>query len=359
MCDAPNILADGTLVGCRLCKQCKNQYINQWAGRCIAESKTANHTYYITLTYGRDEYGDSNHIRAAVLTYSDVQKYMKRIRKTVGKFKYFAVGEYGERNGRAHWHVLLFTEKPLSKKIRYEENYIQEHWKDGWSFFRKFHLSHAYYVCKYIFKDAVDDLKIAKHGMSKKPPIGHQYFQQLAKQYVEQGLAPQDLSYSFSDMRDKQNQPIKYHMKRKTAQNFCASYVTQWQEKHGRSVCINADKCTSSKDWQINWKGLHMPYSDVIEEYMDKLAAEYNDEQKLLNEIKESERKQDEFIKEAKAEARAKAQDQYSRATQKPPRKAAINPTLLCSCADCTSQKKKFHNIQPIQKVEHSTNTTG
>jgi len=33
---------------------------------------------------------------------------MKRLRKAVGKVRYFHVGEYGEESGRPHYHALLF-----------------------------------------------------------------------------------------------------------------------------------------------------------------------------------------------------------------------------------------------------------
>ncbi len=274
MCISPNRLDDGTLVACRLCWQCKQQTVNDWAGRCIAESKTSQYSYYITLTYGRDEYGDSGHIHAAVLTYSDIQKYMKRVRKTVGKFKYFVVGEYGSERGRAHWHLIMFTNEPLSDEIKYEENYIEKHWPHGWSYFRKFHPQQAYYCCKYVFKDYKDDLKVSRHEMSKKPPLGHDWFMQLADQYVEQGIAPQDLFYSFPDMRDKNGKPIKYLMRRKTAENFCERFVSEWRKKYGKTELDYYDVRFNRK---ANCGGRHMPSSPVIEKYLDGKVKEWSD----------------------------------------------------------------------------------
>ena len=115
MCISPNTLSDGTQVACRNCWQCRADRINDWVGRCIAESKTAVASHAITLTYGRvhlstenDAYGDAEHPRAAVLTYSDVQKYFKLLRRHGYPLRYFAVGEYGSLKGRAHWHIIAF-----------------------------------------------------------------------------------------------------------------------------------------------------------------------------------------------------------------------------------------------------------
>lgn len=279
MCVNPNQLQDGTPVACRKCWQCKRQIINDWAGRIIAESKTDRFTYYVTLTYGRDEYGDADHINAAVLTYSDAQKYFKRLRKTVGKFKYFVVGEYGEKKGRAHWHVILFTNKEIPD-IKTGVNFMETHWDHGWTYIEKFHPQQAYYCCKYVFKDYKDDLKTALHNMSKKPPLGHEYFQQLAGRYVRDGLAPQDLSYSFPEQRDKKGKLIRYMMKHTTADNYCASYVDQWQAVHPQR---------------------HIPPSPVIDEYLDKITRELverEDAERLEKEIREwleyvNERKQE------------------------------------------------------------------
>lgn len=256
MCIKPNMLPDGTEVACRKCKQCKRQIINDWAGRIIAETKTTKVTYYVTLTYGRDEHGEQDHIRAAVLTYSDVQKYLKRIRDAYGKFRYFVVGEYGEEKGRAHWHVILFAEKEMPGVELNNIFYTDKKWTHGTSLWKKFQPHHAYYCCKYVFKDYRDDLKIAKYSMSKKPPLGDAYFKTVAKRYVDQGLAPQTVMYTFREVVEKNGKERKFRMRAKTLENFCREYVTQWRKK-------------------TPWK--HTPRSPVIDEYLDKIAAKENE----------------------------------------------------------------------------------
>ena len=69
MCINPSPLPDGTLIGCRNCKQCFGRRILDWQGRCIAESKTTAAANAITLTYGRSARNEVLHPRAVVLTY--------------------------------------------------------------------------------------------------------------------------------------------------------------------------------------------------------------------------------------------------------------------------------------------------
>lgn len=66
---------------------------------CEAESHQDNS--FITLTYAGDPGGlDKSHLR----------DFFKRFRYKLGtiKIRYFAVGEYGSENHRAHWHAVIF-----------------------------------------------------------------------------------------------------------------------------------------------------------------------------------------------------------------------------------------------------------
>jgi len=58
---------------------------------------------FITLTY------DEKHLpRWGSLKYDDLQKFWKRLRKDLGPLRYYAVGEYGDRSNRPHYHACVF-----------------------------------------------------------------------------------------------------------------------------------------------------------------------------------------------------------------------------------------------------------
>lgn len=245
MCLNPVKIADVGFVACRECWQCRETKVDDWVGRNIAESKTAKAAHVVTLTYGQDrKTGDIDHIRAAVLTYSDVQKYLKYLRVDGFPVRYFVVGEYGSTKGRAHWHIILYWQGSVPEhKLR--ENFMEKHWPHGWSYWDKCTPEAVRYACKYLLKDPADDTLQGWGPMpSKKPPLGHDFFRELAEQYVEQGLSPQHLFYSFPDVRRiphalrsptakqfrEAAQPVRFRMSGKTAENFLSHFIARWHE---------------------------------------------------------------------------------------------------------------------------------
>ena len=108
---------------------------------------------------------------------------------------------------------------------------------------------------KYILKDTQLDVQNGHFALSKKPPLGDQYFKELAKKYVDSGLAPQTFMYSFDNEFDGQGNRREFMIQGKTRENFCKYYLHEWLDQHAFS----------------NRK---MPYSDIIEEYEDQLVVD-------------------------------------------------------------------------------------
>lgn len=327
MCEAPNKLPDGTLVACRECKQCSGRKIDDWTGRCIAESQAALRTFSITLTYGRDASNNPDHIRAAVLTYSDVQKYFKRLRASGYVVRYFAVGEYGSEKGRAHWHLIVFygdnshviaereehnalvaakqkrgkirpipdgpvpeheiSTRPPGEKLQ-EVRFSEAHWQHGWSCWEE--LLDGYdasaaravrYVCKYLQKGRLTDEWQQNHmGLSKKPPLGDAYFRDLAQQHVLQGLSPQDLFYSYPDVLDAKGERKRFLLGGVTADNYLDYYLealTGYAKPERPKEGGKRERLIYEADllrWVLrayNYK--RRPNSELVEEYLDRLTA--------------------------------------------------------------------------------------
>ena len=269
MCENPGLMwiKGGTQISvpCRKCWLCIETKVDDWVGRCIAESHTAAATRSITLTYGRDEHGNADHMRAAVLTYSDVQKYIKLLRRHGYPCRYLAVGEYGTEKGRAHWHLILFFQNEVPKHILAppseereddsEFRFMERHWPHGWSFWEECSAASIRYVCKYINKGMGDAERQGHVALSKKPPLGHQYFQDLAQRYVNQGVAPLEPYYWFSDVRKYKFEgdpgtPIKFYMRGVTLDNFCRAFMLKWWKAHN----------------------CHPPHSQMVEDFCDRMA---------------------------------------------------------------------------------------
>jgi len=253
MCIEVGYLPDGTEIPCRKCWQCIETKIDDWVGRCVAENETSLQAHSITLTYGRDEDDEKDHLRAAWLTYSDVQKYFKLLRRHGFKFRYLVAGEYGGKKGRAHWHLLMFWQgkvPPHELSVHTRKRFLNKYWPHGFQHWEKLTPRSARYACKYICKDQTDLEQQGHFSMSKKPPLGDAYFTRLAQKYVDQGLAPQSYKYRFPHIKRDNGMPKEFVMRGTTAHNFIEKYKALWLRHQG---------------------GFH-PHSDIIEEHDDKIA---------------------------------------------------------------------------------------
>lgn len=196
------------------------------------------------MTYGRNSANDIVHERAAYLTYSDFQKFIKVLRRHGYNVRYFVAGEYGKRKGRAHWHpVLYFKGKVPDWKL--DRNIEIPEWPHGYTFWTKPSHHALRYNCKYIQKAMGSEQLQGKLMMSKKPPLGAAYFEELAEKYVAQGLAPQDLSYSFPEVtvrkRSGEVKPYRFMMKGRTAELFLSHYLEAWRARHGKRPWPNSE----------------------------------------------------------------------------------------------------------------------
>lgn len=95
----PIKLPCGRCIGCRL------ERSRQWAVRLVHENRFHDHSSFLTLTY------DEDHLpKDGSLNLKHFQDFMKRLRKSYGytKLRFFHAGEYGEKNGRPHYHAIVF-----------------------------------------------------------------------------------------------------------------------------------------------------------------------------------------------------------------------------------------------------------
>lgn len=99
-------------VPCGRCPACYARRVSAWSFRLMQEEKICESSYFITLTYDT-KFLCFSKTGTASLCKRDVQLFFKRLRKdsrSIGKkIRYFAVGEYGERSGRPHYHIIIFN----------------------------------------------------------------------------------------------------------------------------------------------------------------------------------------------------------------------------------------------------------
>lgn len=87
---------------CGGCLGCRKAQARSWALRCYLELERHDRASFTTLTY------DDVHV-PVTLSKRHLQLFLKRARKAMpGALRFFASGEYGELNGRPHYHAILY-----------------------------------------------------------------------------------------------------------------------------------------------------------------------------------------------------------------------------------------------------------
>lgn len=162
-------------VPCRKCELCLKVRQNLWRKRIIQEVQNAVRSWFVTLTFSpahlagilieaRAQQASSQAVRFERAAYAHVQKFLKRLRKNTGRtFRYCAVAEYGEKEGRLHYHLVVHEQSgPLHGRQ------IEKQWRS---------ITHCRlvrsgrgigrYVSKYLTKDATSRMRPSlKYGLS-------------------------------------------------------------------------------------------------------------------------------------------------------------------------------------------------
>lgn len=201
---------------CGRCIGCKLDYSREWANRCMLELDSSKENYFLTLTYDdrhlpyKEQIEPITGVKVSKPTLypRHMQLFLKRLRKRFpdSTIRFFGCGEYGEKNHRPHYHLILFN-CPLGDSMHYFKSFrgyqyfisdvINDLWTstdletDGESL--GYHLitnvtwDTCAYVARYCLKKAKGDdyFKYASDNdvekefirMSRRPGIGREYFE--------------------------------------------------------------------------------------------------------------------------------------------------------------------------------------
>ena len=137
-------LQEQLTIPCGKCTGCRTEYSRQWAIRIAHEEqwwkKKDKYSTFITLTYNDKWLPPHN-----TLIKEDFQKFMKRLRKKKHSTKdnplrFYACGEYGEKNERPHYHAILFNcsfKKDADISNGKNKLYFSQELQDAWSHYDK------------------------------------------------------------------------------------------------------------------------------------------------------------------------------------------------------------------------------
>jgi hypothetical protein len=218
---------NGFMVACRRCDACLQTRKNDWVARCMAENETAAETFLFTLTYRNNKDG-STPVAAKVFNYRHVQLFMKKLREQYkrdyghrAELRYVVCGETGSKKGRVHWHMIIWTERPICtlgewfnmawKKLtrfKFDTRIHWSMWPHGHVYVQQPDEGGCLYVLKYAFKDQFNVVKAkgtkrehkserfsaAMFRMSKTPPIGQRWLDMKIKSWTDRRVLPVSLN---------------------------------------------------------------------------------------------------------------------------------------------------------------------
>lgn len=166
------------VVPCGRCYACRENRRVDWMIRLKEETLASEKACFVTLTYNDDNLELNENCIPSVWK-DTLQKYIKRLRKKGLKFRYYAVGEYGGKFKRPHYHLILFD-------IDYEEyEILQNAWYNtetgeimGTVDYGEVNLASIGYITKYHVNRNEEPLGANKEFtlMSRRPAIGSSYF---------------------------------------------------------------------------------------------------------------------------------------------------------------------------------------
>lgn len=206
-------------IPCGICATCRMDQSKEWAIRCMMEASKYEHNWFITLTYD-DQHKPRNEqmTTSQGITYEDHQKYdwngylekehisifMKRLREHWSRkynhvgIRFFAVGEYGGKTQRPHYHAILFNLPIPMEELKlikitpngdclYTHPLIEEIWENGLISLGAVTIESAAYVARYSLKKITGKLSedyYAQRGqtpefslMSRRPGIARDYYE--------------------------------------------------------------------------------------------------------------------------------------------------------------------------------------
>lgn len=203
----PGAEGDRFEVPCYTCIGCRSDRARAWSIRITHEAQLHRSNWFVTLDYAPES------LRSWSLEYSDFQKFCKRLRKRIGRFRFFCAGEYGSQYMRPHFHAILFgADIPDVSRLwngEYRSEALELTWGKGHVHVGEVTAQSAAYVAGYtvdkVYRDpsAYEDLVDPHTGevtcrvpefvrMSRRPGIGAEWYEKYGRDLFPHDFAVQE-----------------------------------------------------------------------------------------------------------------------------------------------------------------------
>lgn len=200
---------------CGSCTSCRINRTSSWKMRIIHELDEWNgEGIFATFTYTNETLPKNFSLQK-----KDMQKFYKRLRKTLNKknqkIKYYTAGEYGEKTHRPHYHAIIFG-LALNEENR---NLLTKTWGEGIVHCGTVTKESAGYVCGYIQKKHIGKLAKQNYEIQKREPPFQSVSQGFGLEYAMKNQEQIKQQMEITLNGKKQPIPRYYRKKLKITQN--------------------------------------------------------------------------------------------------------------------------------------------
>lgn len=257
LCKSPIIppfnRSGGLPVPCGQCSPCRLNRRRVSTTRLMLEAGCHEHSSFVTLTYS-DEYLPKD----GTLVPSDLKKFTKKLQTYMARdndihIRYYAVGEYGDKSWRPHYHLIVFGLPPCLNEYRKKWlrkrklpcdcdscAFVHRIWGKGHIDVGNCTLHSAQYVAGYVTKKMTSTKDERLNGRypefsrwSNKPGLGlpalpyilEQFFNPFTGEILYEGDLPSVVRIGEKDM------PLGRYLRNKLKDAIGADESTSWKEK--------------------------------------------------------------------------------------------------------------------------------
>ncbi len=225
-------------MACGRCMPCRVKDHKVWTHRIILEAELQPDNCFLTLTYSDEHLPKEFHNKKTGQIYADNsvnpyhhELFIKSLREVYSRrynktFRFFGVGEYGDKTQRPHYHYALFgfpaCTRVYKRGQRFDQckclscNLVLEAWKKGNIFNGQLNKDSAAYVAQYVTKKMTSDNSEYQSNylqgrypefkrQSLKPGLAFNYISEVATQLTnanihEYNLLPRHLQHGTKKM---------------------------------------------------------------------------------------------------------------------------------------------------------------